>query len=56
MFRHDYIPVNIESVIAAHSLQGRLEELAAFLAAQQKTAMVTAEGDEMTLPAVVKAG
>jgi len=54
MLRHDYVPVNVESVTAAHSLRRRLEDSAACVCCKQATAMVTAECDEMTLATVVK--
>ena len=54
MLRHDDIPVNAESVTTPHPLQSRLEDSTACLRGKQATAVVTAECDEMTLPAVLK--
>jgi hypothetical protein len=53
MLRH--VPVNVKPEAAPHALQGWLEDSAAFIGDKQATAVVAAESDEMTLPAVLKA-
>ena len=55
MFWHDHIAINVELVVAPHPFQCPLEGLAAGVGREQLSAVVTAEGDEMTLRTVVKA-
>ncbi len=54
MLRHDHIPVNPKPKTAPHPLQGCLKDASACVGGKQTAAMVTAESDEMTLPAVLK--
>jgi hypothetical protein len=54
MLGHDYVPVNLKPEAAPHALQGGLEDSSAGVGGEQRTAMVAAERDEVTLPAVVK--
>jgi len=54
MLRHDDVPVNLKPEPASHALQGGLEDSSACVRGKQPAAMIAAEGDEMTLPAVVK--
>jgi hypothetical protein len=54
MLRHNDVPVNLKPEPAPHALQGRLKNSSASVGGKQPAAMITAESDEMTLPAVVK--
>jgi len=54
MLGHDYVAINLKLEPASHTLQGGLEDSAAFVGGKQTTAVVTAESDEMTLSTVVK--
>ena len=55
MLRHNDVSVNLKPETAPRAFQGRLEDPAACVRDKQPTAMVTAEIDEMALPALVKA-
>ncbi len=55
VLRHDYVPVNLKLEAAPHPLQGGFEDSSAGVRGKQATAVVTAECDEVTLAAVVKA-
>src|SRR5205807_6776620 len=50
MLRHDYVPVDVKPETVPHPLPGWLEGSPACVRGKQPTAMVAAEGDEMTLP------
>jgi hypothetical protein len=54
MLWHDYVPVNAKPETAPHSVQRGFEGSSACIRGEQATAVVTAECDEMTLPAVLK--
>jgi hypothetical protein len=54
MLWHDDIPINLKPETTPHALQGGLEDSSAGVSGKQPVAMVAAERDEMTLPAVVK--
>jgi hypothetical protein len=54
MLWHDDVPINLKPEAAPHALQGGLEDSSAGVGGKQPVAMVAAERDEMTLPAVVK--
>jgi len=54
MLRHNHIPVNLKPETTPHPLQAQLEDSPAFVAAKQRTPVITAESNEMTLPATLK--
>jgi hypothetical protein len=47
VLRHDHVSIDVELVAFAHTFQRRLEGLAGGRRNEQRSASVTAEGDEM---------
>src|SRR5580658_722684 len=54
MLRHNHIPENPKPEPAPHPLQPHLKDSPAFVRSKQTTAVITAESNEMTLPAMLK--
>lgn len=55
MLEHDDISVDVKPVAPAHPFQSGLENFGMGIALEQAATMVTAESEEMALPAAVKA-